>query len=89
MEVNMFAYNYGQYTQFTSQLWSAWYGLLCSMTKIPVQVSSQASTVYGQFNHSRPFSYKAFYGERAWRINNRSLLISATLPFTLHVYGLN
>lgn len=40
-------------------------------------------------NHSRPFSYKAFYGERAWRINNRSLLISATLPFTLYVYGLN
>ncbi|OWZ51947.1 hypothetical protein C356_02141 [Cryptococcus neoformans c45] len=62
MEVNMFAYNYGQYAQFTSQHWSAWYGLLCSMTKIPVQ---------------------AFYGERAWRINNRSLLISATLPFTL------
>ncbi|KIR59519.1 hypothetical protein I314_04505 [Cryptococcus bacillisporus CA1873] len=62
MEVNMFAYNYGQYTQFTSQHWSAWYGFLCSMTKIPVQ---------------------AFYGERAWRINNRSLLISATLPFTL------
>lgn len=49
----MFAYNYGQYTQFTSQHWSAWYGLLCSMTKIPVQVSSQASTVYGQFKHSR------------------------------------
>lgn len=62
MEVNMFAYNYGHYTQFTSQHWSAWYGLLCSMTKIPVQ---------------------AFYGERAWRINNRNLLISATLPFTL------
>lgn len=53
MEVNMFAYNYGHYTQFTSQHWSAWYGLLCSMTKIPVQVSSQASTAYGQFNHSR------------------------------------
>lgn len=39
MEVNMFAYNYGQYAQFTSQHWSAWYGLLCSLTKIPVQVS--------------------------------------------------
>lgn len=35
---------------------------------------------------SSPTFVKAFYGERAWRINNRSLLISATLPFTLYVY---
>ncbi|ODO03604.1 hypothetical protein L198_02454 [Cryptococcus wingfieldii CBS 7118] len=36
--MDMFTYKYGSYAQFIDQRWWAWYPIICSCCKIPVQV---------------------------------------------------
>ncbi|TYJ55092.1 hypothetical protein B9479_004230 [Cryptococcus floricola] len=81
--MDMFTYKYGSYAQFIDQRWWAWYPLICSCCKIPIQVSATPAPGLACIEKEELTEVQVFYGERAWRINNCNPFIFISIGICL------